>query len=197
MNLIINFNKIIDMSFFRIIAGKLKNRRINIRGIEGVRPISEKRREALFNILGSLRCRVFADLCAGCGVVGLEAVSRDAEFVYFIEKNKKNCEIIKKSLELLGISNSVVINADVRKCFEYFEKDRLPTIIYFSPPYKDIALYYNFFNLIDENYLPRNTIVMIDRPYKLNLNLALKTLVFDETRKYSISAIDFYYKKNV
>ena len=63
------------------------------------RPTSDFLREALFNLLGSLEEKIFLDLFAGSGSVGLEAASRGAKEVYFIEKNKNLIEIIKKNIQ--------------------------------------------------------------------------------------------------
>ena len=63
------------------------------------RPTSDFLREALFNILGHLEDKTFLDLFAGSGSVGLEAASRGAQEVYFVEKNKNLVEIIKKNIQ--------------------------------------------------------------------------------------------------
>jgi len=81
----------------RIIAGKNKGNILKSPRDLSVRPTSEKVREALFDILGiSVRETCFLDLFAGTGAVGIEALSRGAREVIFIEKELKCLKIIKK-----------------------------------------------------------------------------------------------------
>jgi 16S rRNA (guanine966-N2)-methyltransferase len=88
----------------RVIAGELKSRRLLSMPGSDVRPTSDKLRETLFDILGpSIRGTVFVDAYAGTGAVGIEAISRGARHVIFIEKNKDACELIRRNLAALKV----------------------------------------------------------------------------------------------
>jgi 16S rRNA (guanine(966)-N(2))-methyltransferase RsmD len=88
----------------RIIAGQYRSRVIqSLPGVD-VRPTSDRMRETLFNVLGpSLAGQVFVDAYAGTGAVGIEALSRGARLVVFIEKGRDVCELIKANLASLKI----------------------------------------------------------------------------------------------
>ena len=83
----------------RIIAGKFKSRRLKGTPPAGIRPTSDKLRETIFNILGPrVEGATFLDGCAGMGAIGIEAISRGAGTVYFVEQSRKACRIIRENL---------------------------------------------------------------------------------------------------
>lgn len=86
----------------RIIAGKFKGKKLDFVSNEKTRPTTNMVREALFcKIQFDVVDSVFLDLFAGSGATGLEALSRGAKEIYFVERDKKNLEIIKKNLKTL------------------------------------------------------------------------------------------------
>ena len=92
----------------RIIAGEYRSR--PLRSLPGLdlRPTSDRLRETLFNVLsaaGDLRNSVWLDLYAGTGAVGIEALSRGARQVYFVESAKKHARLLRENLSSLGISD--------------------------------------------------------------------------------------------
>lgn len=81
----------------RVIAGEFKNRTVSVPRSKSANVVTEMIREALFNILGDMVIGArFADLFAGSGVVGIEALSRGASRVTFIDNEKKNIQLIEK-----------------------------------------------------------------------------------------------------
>ena len=140
----------------RIIAGIYKGRRLKTLEGLSVRPTSDRMRETLFNILAPrIEGASFADICAGSGAVGIEALSRGAGTVTFIESSLKAARIISENLRNCVISREdyQVINRDVIRALKHFasEKTRFD-IIYFDPPY-DSALYTPVMWLIAKNDL--------------------------------------------
>lgn len=101
------------------------------------RPTSDFLREALFNMLGSLEEKTFLDLFAGSGSVGLEAASRGAQKVYFVEKNKNLAEIIKNNIQKCCLDeNCSVISADIENGLSNLFKNKCEAdIIFIDPPY--------------------------------------------------------------
>src|SRR3989338_8645565 len=86
----------------KIIAGQFKGR--NFFMPEGIRPTQNLTRKALFDLLGhDLTGLTFLDLFAGSGGVGLEALSRGAQKVTFVEKDENNSQLIRENLDLLGV----------------------------------------------------------------------------------------------
>jgi 16S rRNA (guanine966-N2)-methyltransferase len=91
----------------RIISGQWKGRRLKSPSGDAVRPTTDRVKEALFNILGPAvdRC-VFIDLCCGSGGLGIEALSRGAELVYFVDLSNKSLEISRANLDMCGADPS-------------------------------------------------------------------------------------------
>jgi len=94
----------------RIVGGVAKGRRLAVPQ-RGTRPTSERAREALFNSLRGLieidGARVL-DLFAGTGAVGLEALSRGATAVEFVESERGACEIVKRNVATVGLDTAVL-----------------------------------------------------------------------------------------
>lgn len=125
----------------RITGGALAGRTVRVAGAHspGFRPSAARLREALFNILGSriVGARV-ADLYAGTGLVGIEAISRGAAFVVFVEASRTLARALRESLEALGIeSANRVIAGRLPRALERLEG--VFDIVFLDPPYDDPA----------------------------------------------------------
>src|SRR5262245_47920820 len=122
----------------RVIAGIHKGRRLKT--LEGmhVRPTSDRMRETVFNILAPrIEDARFADVCAGSGAVGIEALSRGASRVSFVEHSRKAAAIISENLRHCGIRKDYqFVFRDAFAAMKYFAKESQQfDIIYFDPPY--------------------------------------------------------------
>lgn len=180
---------------FRIIGGKLKRRRISCRGLIGAKPIADRRREALFNILGPLEGMVFADICAGSGIVGMEAWSRGASFVYFYESCEDNVRILKSNLAALEIKESLVLK---KSCLEFPEAtypQLPPKILYFAPPWDEPALFKKFFQCLQRKRNEHLQLLVVDRPVEVPLPEPPDYLVHDDSRKYARAVLDFLIRR--
>jgi 16S rRNA (guanine966-N2)-methyltransferase len=95
----------------RIIAGRLKGRRLKAPAWDGLRPTSDKLRETLFNILAPRidGARVL-DGFAGTGAVGIEAISRGAAYVTFIEQDRRAVALIEQNLTACGVEGGYTIH---------------------------------------------------------------------------------------
>ena len=94
----------------RIISGSLKGRRLNTPKWNGLRPTSDKLRETLFNIVAQRmpEARVL-DAYAGTGAIGIEALSRGAAHVTFVDSDPRALKLVAENLELCGVSDRYVI----------------------------------------------------------------------------------------
>ncbi len=126
----------------RIVAGKYRSRILKSLRSLPVRPTSDKLRGTLFNILGSaMDGSVFVDVYAGTGAVGIEALSRGAAEVIFIEKHEGAASLIRRNLESLGVHDSASILAvDALRGLEVlahrrFGKPLQADFIFLDPPY--------------------------------------------------------------
>ena len=127
----------------RIVAGSLRGRKLTCVVHEGMRPTPQMVREALFSILGNaVPGRVFYDVFAGTGVVGLEAVSRGATSARLIEKDPRQVADIQRYADQFGVADKVqVLKADVYRWAERagFRQATRPVNIFLSPPFPDLS----------------------------------------------------------
>lgn len=123
----------------RIIAGLHRGRKLKpIKGTK-IRPTADRVREAIFSVLGArLPGAVVLDLFAGSGALGIEALSRGAANVTFVEKDLEAVNLIKSNLSLLGEeARSSVLKGDaLRMCEKLGRESKRFDIIFADPPYK-------------------------------------------------------------
>jgi 16S rRNA (guanine966-N2)-methyltransferase len=125
----------------RIISGKFKSRRLKATPPPGIRPTSDKLRETLFNILGArVAGAAFLDGCAGVGAIGLEAISRGAAFVHFVDQSRKACQFVRENLKSLEIAEGFkVLEMDLIRALNTL--NTAFDIAYIDPPYDREDLY--------------------------------------------------------
>jgi 16S rRNA (guanine(966)-N(2))-methyltransferase RsmD len=130
----------------RIIAGEFRSRRIkSVPGL-ATRPTPDRLREALFNVLApNIEGSIFLDAYAGCGAVGIEALSRGAEQAIFIENHRTAVRIIQQNLRSLDLeTRSIVIRGPVTANLRRFH----PDIVFLDPPYELVREYEESLNLL-------------------------------------------------
>ena len=124
----------------RIIAGKYRGRKLKSPPSLRTRPTSDRLRETLFNILTPrIEGARFLDLCAGSGAVGIEALSRGANHVTFVDQSKKMCALIEANLAALEIDEGEVdvFTAEASDFLRKRAKKEVSPfeIVFFDPPY--------------------------------------------------------------
>src|ERR1700692_1770337 len=126
----------------RVIAGKFRSRRLQALPGLDLRPTADRLRETLFNVLTAgnptaLEGTVWFDLYAGTGAVGIEAMSRGAGMVHFVESSARAAKLIKENLTSLGIGMGFQIlkQDSVRALRELESAGTLADFIFLDPPY--------------------------------------------------------------
>jgi 16S rRNA (guanine(966)-N(2))-methyltransferase RsmD len=126
----------------RIIAGKFRSRRLTSLQGDAIRPTSDRLRETLFNVLtpgnpAALEGSVWIDFFAGTGAVGIEALSRGAAMVYFIDPSKDAVELIRHNLQSLGIDrNFQVLQQKAERAISALDRQQVRAdFIFLDPPY--------------------------------------------------------------
>jgi 16S rRNA (guanine966-N2)-methyltransferase len=122
----------------RVIAGTYRSRRLIAPSGLATRPTSDRLRETLFNILAAhIEGAVFADLYAGSGAVGIEALSRGASLVYFADQAPAAVAAIRENLAALKITSGFRIEpSSVSAALRRISENGSPcTIIFMDPPY--------------------------------------------------------------
>ncbi len=124
-------------STLRIIGGQWRSRRLSFAAIEGLRPTTDRVRETLFNwispVVPGAKC---LDLFTGSGALGLEALSREAESVTFIDLSAVAIHSLKNNLQQLQASNANVLNADAIKWLTTTTPDTPYDVIFIDPPFR-------------------------------------------------------------
>jgi len=126
----------------RVIGGKYRGRNLKSPPSLQVRPTSDRLRETLFNVLAPrIENARFLDLCAGSGAVGIEALSRGAAHITFVDRSRKMSALIASNLELCRISTaaSTVVSAEAGDFLDRIIKQAPGPwhIVFFDPPYAD------------------------------------------------------------
>lgn len=127
----------------RVIAGKYRSRSLgSLHGMD-IRPTSDRLRETLFNVLSSgnpsaLEDTVWVDLFAGTGAVGIEALSRGAKQVYFVESSNAAAQLIRQNLNSLLIrSGFSILRGRTLDTLRRLEQERVTAdLVFLDPPYR-------------------------------------------------------------
>jgi 16S rRNA (guanine(966)-N(2))-methyltransferase RsmD len=128
----------------RIISGQFRSRQLKGTPPAGLRPTGDKLRGTLFNIFGpSIEGSGFLDACAGMGGVGIEAISRGARFVHFIDFSRKSCAMIRNNLAGLEVRSGYrILEMELHKAFRVLEREGTSfDIVFLDPPYNREDLY--------------------------------------------------------
>lgn len=190
------------MKELRIIGGKARGMRIRSVPGETTRPITDKVREALFNIIGpDIQDAKTLDLFAGTGSVGIEALSRGANYVCFVDLNRLPITTIYENLESTGLREGAeVVRADG---FKFLERTPIQVFdyVYIAPPqYKQ--MWSKALQILDRNidWLSEDAWVIVQiHPIEYSAakeGLLLKNLVEFNQRHYGSTLLIFYRRSN-
>ncbi|NLH40144.1 MAG: 16S rRNA (guanine(966)-N(2))-methyltransferase RsmD [Elusimicrobia bacterium] len=192
----------------RIIAGTKKNRRVfSLPMTHHVKPISVRMRKSLFDILRPyITGSIFLDLYAGVGVVGLEALSRGAQKVVFVDKDITCLNAIKRNIKHLELESvSTVLKGDILQNLSWlnYYSPVGYDIVYMGPPYRDAQnnpLNYSLktlSNVVEGKLLSKYGIVISQHHINEKLDTPQSLIKF-RSEKYGDTIIDFFKpKKNV
>jgi 16S rRNA (guanine(966)-N(2))-methyltransferase RsmD len=171
----------------RIVAGEFKSRELRTPTWEGLRPTSDRLRETLFNVIAPrIEDARFLDLCAGSGAVGIEALSRGASHVTFVDRSRRMCKLIEANVELCRIPEEQwdIYCSEVNE-FLRQSKDERWDIVFFDPPYKED--YLKTLQLLGNNEL-----VIAEHHHKTELPDTVGGLQRSRVLKQGDSALSFF-----
>ncbi len=160
----------------RVIAGQYRSRPLRSPRGTDVRPTADRLRESLFNVLTAGKPKalvgsVWLDLYAGTGAVGIEAISRGASQVYFVESSMAAVKIIRGNLASLGIASGFeVVCSDVVKALRRFEAQSLGVdFIFLDPPYKSEQAYGETLQFLGKSeLLKESSLVIVEHQKKFD-----------------------------
>ena len=182
----------------RVIAGKFKGRQIVApKGME-VRPLSDRVKESLFGILRhEIVDANFLDLCAGSGNVGIEALSRNAGAVTFIDRNPLCIRTITRNLQKCGISKDdpqvTILYADALKGLAYLKKHEAKfDIIFLGPPYHSEILLKSLKQISELGLSFQNSTIIAEHHRKEYLPDEIHQLTLFRRERYGDTILSFY-----
>jgi 16S rRNA (guanine966-N2)-methyltransferase len=182
----------------RIIAGKYRGRKLKSPRSLQTRPTSDRLRETLFNILAPrISGARFLDLCAGSGAVGVEALSRGAAHVTFVDRSRKMHALIETNLKSLDVSDEEIEVAS-KEALEFLRRrmksEEVPfDIIFFDPPYA--MDYEDVLDYIGEHatrMLSAGGVMIVEHHRKKELKEEFGALRRDRMLKQGDSCLSFY-----
>lgn len=188
----------------RVIAGTYRSRILKTPKGLALRPTSDRLRETLFNVLGAgIQDSRYLDVFAGTGAVGIEALSRGAEYVSFIENHAPSAALIRKNLAALKVQSGVsVICADAIRGLETLEAkvkagDPAYDYIFIDPPYAASADYSRVLQKVGvSNVLNHRGIVIVEHRNTFDLPESLDTLKRVRLLRQGDAALSFYRREH-
>ena len=182
----------------RVIAGKAKGRKLKSVPGDTTRPITDRVKEALFNIVaGDVLDSKWWDLFAGTGAVGIEALSRGAAFVRFSDSNRAPIETIRTNVEHCGFKAQAEIRRGDAFTFLASIPDKQFEYIYIAPPQYH-EMWAKALELADENidWLTGDGWIIAQIDPKEYKSLALENLEEFEQRRYGSTLLVFFERMN-
>jgi 16S rRNA (guanine(966)-N(2))-methyltransferase RsmD len=186
----------------RIIAGKYRGRNLKSPPSLEVRPTSDRLRETLFNVIAPrIEGARFLDLCAGSGTVGIEALSRGAAHVTFVDRSRKMFALIDANLELCRIPKEErqIVQAEAGDFLRQavwqasHGKNEPWYIVFFDPPYAtDYLATLETFGADAPSLLTENAVVVVEHHHKKELPDEFGELGRSRILKQGDSALSFY-----
>lgn len=178
----------------RVISGRAKGTKLaSVRGLV-TRPTADRVKESLFNILGpDVAGSTFLDLYAGSGAVGLEALSRGAQKVYWVDSNRACANQIKANLAKTKLSGGVIYTNDVFRALTQLERkeDRFD-FIFLDPPYDQGLVKETLMQLADLTLLKTGGIIIAEASKKEEAPQAVSKLCLKNIRQYGDVSLLFY-----
>ncbi len=182
----------------RIIAGKYRGRKLRSPPSLQTRPTSDRLRETLFNVIAlRIEGARFLDLCAGSGAVGIEALSRGAVHVTFVDRLRKMGQLIEFNLDLCRVAESEARVA-ITEAAEFLRRqgkrrEEPWKVVYFDPPYDDDYLpVLQLLGRAATELLHEDGLLIVEHHHKNDLPEVLDGLRRSRVLKQGESALSFY-----
>ncbi len=179
----------------RVIAGELRGRKLQELEGMNIRPTSDRVKESLFNMLGTrVYDSEFLDLFAGTGGIGIEAYSRGAAKIVFIDESTKSIQVLKGNLEKLKVEQRVeVYNTDyVNAIHKLSQEGRGFDIIFVDPPYLKGFAQNALSHISDKGILKEEGMVIIEHDIQDDMPEAAGSLQLQRQKKYGNTMLSFY-----
>jgi len=178
----------------RIISGRLRGRKLHTFSGSQIRPTSDRMREAIFNILSKrLQDAVVLDLFAGTGALGIEALSRGAHSVLFVDKDSRSIQLIKKNIETCDILEETrIVRWNIVDSLNCLNASRsFFTLVFMDPPYNRGMIQPTLNHLHDSGILQPSACIVIEHSGHEILPRDMTPFQLEDQRKYGKNLVSF------
>jgi len=182
----------------RVIAGQYRSRPLLSLPGPDLRPTSDRLRETLFDVLSAardLRGSVWLDLYAGTGAVGIEALSRGARQVYFVESARKHARLLRENLASLGITGTYEIEErEVAQALLLLDSAGVVCdYVFLDPPYRMRGTYERTLGYLSQSRLLQpSTMVIAEHEKKFDLGERFGALIRYRRLDQGDASLSFY-----
>jgi 16S rRNA (guanine966-N2)-methyltransferase len=186
----------------RVIAGKYRSRSLKSLPGAATRPTSDRLRETLFNVLtagspSALERSVWLDIYAGTGAVGIEALSRGAHSVIFVDNSRAATKTIRENLKMLAVSDGfeVLEHEAVRALRQLDAQAIVCDYVFLDPPYKEVSEYEDSLGFLSQSHILKpSTNVVAEHDKRFDPGERAGSLVRYRKLVQGDSALSFYRK---
>jgi len=180
----------------RVISGVYRGRQLTTLKSVKLRPTSDQLRETLFDVLGSgIEGAVFLDAYAGSGAVGIEALSRGAAEVVFVEQHRAAVAVIRKNLEALAVGSDFrLMTTEVTKAVKKLtEEGARFDYVFLDPPYAEVREYHHALRKLGRSgLLGAQSLVIAEHSRHTRLEEQYGTLVRVRLLRHGDAQLGFY-----
>lgn len=173
-----------------IISGKLKGKKLAICRTNSIRPAMALTRKSIFDTLQDFIIDAnILDLCAGSGVLGLEALSRGAKSLTVIDSDKESIHLIRKNLEICKLE-AKIIHDKLPKALKRLKNERF-TLIFLDPPYgTSVFIEETLEKIFTGNLLKKEGLILIESELKSSYKIPEGLAIYKE-KKFGNTKVTF------
>ena len=189
-------------SNMRVIAGKFRSRQLHSTHGLDIRPTADRLRETLFNVLTAgnaqaLEGSVWVDLFAGTGAVGIEALSRGATMVYFVEHSRRSAEVIRENLASLKITQGAeILQQEVSHAIPYLAQRSLrANFVFLDPPYQSQNAYREALEALASSEFVRDTLIIAEHDKRFDPGETFGDFQRTRILQQGDAALSFYHRR--
>jgi len=178
----------------RVIAGRLRGRRVDAPKGAATRPTYDRVRESMFAIIGPrIEGATVLDLFAGSGVLGIESVSRGAASAVFVDSDARALAVVRRNIEALGIGGACSLRrGDAVRLIERGALGAGFDVVFVDPPYRSGLRAAVLARLGEPGALALEALVVVEHEAECELPRVFGTLELTRRERYGSTAVSFY-----
>jgi len=180
----------------RVIAGTAKGHHLKVPQGTPTRPATDLVRGAIFSILEAMNCdfTLVLDIFSGSGALGIEALSRGAGWVDFVERERRCCAIIRENLGKTKLeAQAHIYCCEAKKAISFLDKEY--SVILMDPPYSDPSIGDFLDQLATSKLVGTGTVLVATHSPRLTLDAKYAGFTLTKERRHGDSCINIYQKE--